>query len=199
MGWIRKRDDKGTYEASYRDPAGRVRSKSFKTKGAGLEEKILEQVRSATKLIDRDLILQRIGRTGNLQGIKLVGRPPGVIGSSVHHSNASPMAVNEVHVTMNTRTSVLSRPSAAARRKAEVAFAFALAAAAVLGGAALAAGGVEGVDGGGGGAGVANRVPGGRRSPVAGATLQVRYDPADPRRAYACIEPCQWMQLPSAW
>lgn len=32
MGWIRKRDDKGTYEASYRDPAGRVRSKSFKTK-----------------------------------------------------------------------------------------------------------------------------------------------------------------------
>ena len=32
MGWIRKRSDKGTYEASYRDPAGRVRSKSFKTK-----------------------------------------------------------------------------------------------------------------------------------------------------------------------
>jgi integrase len=32
MGWIRKRGDKGTYEASYRDPAGRVRSKSFKTK-----------------------------------------------------------------------------------------------------------------------------------------------------------------------
>lgn len=32
MGWIRKRNDKGTYEASYRDPAGRVRSKSFKTK-----------------------------------------------------------------------------------------------------------------------------------------------------------------------
>jgi hypothetical protein len=29
------------------------RAKSFKTKGAGLEEKILEQVRSATKLIDR--------------------------------------------------------------------------------------------------------------------------------------------------
>jgi len=33
MGWIRKRSDKGTYEASYRDPAGRVRSKSFKAKG----------------------------------------------------------------------------------------------------------------------------------------------------------------------
>ena len=32
MGWIRKRDEKGTYEASYRDPAGRIRSKSFKTK-----------------------------------------------------------------------------------------------------------------------------------------------------------------------
>ena len=32
MGWIRKRNDKGTYEASYRDPSGRVRSKSFKTK-----------------------------------------------------------------------------------------------------------------------------------------------------------------------
>ncbi len=32
MGWIRKRSDKGTYEASYRDPQGRVRSKSFKTK-----------------------------------------------------------------------------------------------------------------------------------------------------------------------
>jgi pentatricopeptide repeat protein len=29
------------------------RAKSFKTKGAGLEEKILEQVRSTTKLIDR--------------------------------------------------------------------------------------------------------------------------------------------------
>lgn len=29
---IRKRSDKGTYEASYRDPAGRVRSKSFKSK-----------------------------------------------------------------------------------------------------------------------------------------------------------------------
>ena len=32
MGWIRKRDEKGTYEASYRDPSGRIRSKSFKTK-----------------------------------------------------------------------------------------------------------------------------------------------------------------------
>ena len=29
------------------------RAKSFKMKGAGLEEKILEQVRTATKLIDR--------------------------------------------------------------------------------------------------------------------------------------------------
>src|SRR5258707_8735876 len=29
------------------------KAKSFKTKGAGLEEKILEQVRSTTKLIDR--------------------------------------------------------------------------------------------------------------------------------------------------
>ena len=32
MGWIRKRSDKGTYEASYRDPSGRIRSRSFKTK-----------------------------------------------------------------------------------------------------------------------------------------------------------------------
>ena len=29
------------------------KAKTFKTKGAGLEEKILEQVRSTTKLIDR--------------------------------------------------------------------------------------------------------------------------------------------------
>jgi hypothetical protein len=29
------------------------RAKTFKTKGAGREEKILEQVRTATKLIDR--------------------------------------------------------------------------------------------------------------------------------------------------
>ena len=32
MGWIRRREEKGTYEASYRDPGGRIRSKSFRTK-----------------------------------------------------------------------------------------------------------------------------------------------------------------------
>jgi pentatricopeptide repeat protein len=42
-------------ESGEKDRARQVfrRAKSFKTKGAGLEEKILEQVRSATKLIDR--------------------------------------------------------------------------------------------------------------------------------------------------
>jgi pentatricopeptide repeat protein len=42
-------------ENGQKDRARQVfrRAKSFKTKGAGLEEKILEQVRSATKLIDR--------------------------------------------------------------------------------------------------------------------------------------------------
>ncbi|MEO8383225.1 MAG: tetratricopeptide repeat protein [Acidobacteriota bacterium] len=42
-------------ESGEKDRAKQVfrRAKSFKTKGAGLEEKILEQVRSATKLIDR--------------------------------------------------------------------------------------------------------------------------------------------------
>ena len=42
-------------ESGQKDRARQVfrRAKSFKTKGAGLEEKILEQVRSTTKLIDR--------------------------------------------------------------------------------------------------------------------------------------------------
>jgi tetratricopeptide (TPR) repeat protein len=42
-------------ESGQKDRARQVfrRAKSFKTKGAGLEEKILEQVRTATKLIDR--------------------------------------------------------------------------------------------------------------------------------------------------
>ncbi|HUP59084.1 MAG TPA: tetratricopeptide repeat protein [Thermoanaerobaculia bacterium] len=42
-------------ESGEKDRARQVfrRAKSFKIKGAGLEEKILEQVRSATKLIDR--------------------------------------------------------------------------------------------------------------------------------------------------
>jgi tetratricopeptide (TPR) repeat protein len=42
-------------ESGQKDRARQVfrRAKSFKAKGAGLEEKILEQVRSATKLIDR--------------------------------------------------------------------------------------------------------------------------------------------------
>jgi pentatricopeptide repeat protein len=42
-------------ESGEKDRARQVfrRAKSFKTKGAGLEEKILEQVRTATKLIDR--------------------------------------------------------------------------------------------------------------------------------------------------
>ena len=42
-------------ESGEKDRARQVfrRAKSFKTKGTGLEEKILEQVRSATKLIDR--------------------------------------------------------------------------------------------------------------------------------------------------
>jgi len=42
-------------ESGHKERARQVfrRAKSFKTKGAGLEEKILEQVRSTTKLIDR--------------------------------------------------------------------------------------------------------------------------------------------------
>jgi tetratricopeptide (TPR) repeat protein len=42
-------------ESGQKDRARQVfrRAKSFKTKGAGLEEKILEQIRSTTKLIDR--------------------------------------------------------------------------------------------------------------------------------------------------
>jgi integrase len=32
VGWIRKRDDSGNFEATYRDPSGRKRSKSFRTK-----------------------------------------------------------------------------------------------------------------------------------------------------------------------
>ncbi|HEY2091778.1 MAG TPA: hypothetical protein VGJ81_07820, partial [Thermoanaerobaculia bacterium] len=42
-------------ESGQKDRARAVfrKAKSFKTKGAGLEEKILEQFRSTTKLIDR--------------------------------------------------------------------------------------------------------------------------------------------------
>jgi tetratricopeptide (TPR) repeat protein len=51
-------------ESGQKDRARQVfrRAKSFKTKGAGLEEKILEQVRSTTKLIDR--LHARRRRTG---------------------------------------------------------------------------------------------------------------------------------------
>jgi pentatricopeptide repeat protein len=52
-------------ESGEKDRARQVfrRAKSFKTKGAGLEEKILEQVRTATKLIDR--LHARRRRTAN--------------------------------------------------------------------------------------------------------------------------------------
>jgi hypothetical protein len=80
MGWISKNEKAGSYEARYRDPSGRERSRSFRTKAEA--RRFLNEVETAkhrgsgsTRHIRRSCLLR--GPRSTPRAGSICGRPHG--------------------------------------------------------------------------------------------------------------------------